>query len=92
MVHIHINRTPERISAIPMICFRLIGSFNRRLDRARMATRVRGVRINMYFPTSVDPKGIDNRILPSMKRKRLAKMYGEKTNFIMVTGSENVIP
>jgi len=92
MVQIQIKRTPERISAIPMICFRLIGSFNRRLDRASVATRVRGVRMNMYFPTSVDSKGIDNRILPSMKRKRLAKMYGEKTNFIMVTGSENVIP
>jgi hypothetical protein len=75
-----------------MICFRLIGSFNRRLDRARVATRVRGVRINMYFPISADFKGIDNRILPSMKKKRLTNMYGEKTNLKMVIGSENVIP
>ena len=92
MVHIHNRRTPESMSAIPIICFRLIGSFNKRLDRARVTTRVRGVKINMYFPTSADSKGIDNRTLPSMKRKRLAKMYGEKTNFNMVTGSENVIP
>jgi hypothetical protein len=92
LVHIYNKRTPESMSAIPIICFRLIGSFNKRLDRARVATRVSGVRINMYFPTSVDSKGIDNRILPSMKRKRLAKMYGEKTNLKIVTGSENDIP
>jgi len=69
----------------------LTGSLSTRFERARVATSVKGVRMNMYFPTSTDCRGRLIRTLPSMKRTRLRKMYGERMNFIIEIGSKKSI-